>query len=354
MGHDVTSFPIDEPYYKGLKPKVTSYEKDEWPQQWFKENKGQFDILWVDRGVTNYEVGLFAGFKHFSEGCRMITDFDDDFTQVPAWNPAFKKFQPGMEAYQSGLNHLKLSEMVTTSTPPLAEAFATKAHRIHCLPNRIEPKDWQLPAAPDRADDPNIRILYGGASGHYGDLDEAREGIEAAVRQQAVPMRLICFGTVPAWVHDMSKELPGRVVTLPWIPFPDYPQAVAWGGFDMALAPLKEHPFNDSKSNIKWLEAAMQGIPFVCSDVGPYATIPADAAWRVENTPAKWAEAIVSLAKDASLREGLTSAARANVLADWQVDKNEATLHTIIEETMSAPRIESLEDARLPSEQPPT
>jgi glycosyltransferase involved in cell wall biosynthesis len=352
MGHEVTYGKLDEPYFKFLKPKVTSYEKKDWPEQWLKEHHDQFDILWVDRGVTDSEVGLFAGFKHFSKDCRMIVDFDDDFTQVPAWNQAYTKYQPGMEPYNAGLNHLKLAEMVTVSTPTLSATFADKAHRIHCLPNHIDTEAWDYAANSERPDDPHVRILYGGASGHYGDLDEAQEGIAAVIRRQAVPMRLICFGTVPAWVHNMEKELPGKILTLPWVPFTNYPSVIAWGGFDMALAPLKAHPFNDAKSNIKWLEAAVQGIPFVCSDIGPYADIPDECAVKVENTPARWAEAIVSLAKDKDRRETLSKAARAAVLADWTVDKNKDRLHTIIEETMSAPRIESLEDARLPSEQP--
>jgi glycosyltransferase involved in cell wall biosynthesis len=352
MGYDVTY--SDDPratYHSFLRPEKHTIERKDWLGQWFKENAGKFDILWVDRGVSGEEVGLLAGFKHYSQGCKMVVDFDDDFTQVPPWNPAFKQFQPGQEAYHAGLNHLKLAEMVTVSTPGLEEAFRGRCHRIHCLPNRIDPKEWDHPVNPERSDDPHVRILYGGAAGHYGDLDDARAGLEAVVRKQVVPLRLICFGTYPAWVHELSHELPGKTVCLPWISFVHYPKAIAWGGFDMALAPLADHPFNKGKSNIKFLEAAVQGIPFICSNIGPYADIPDECAIKVENTPARWAEAITTVAQDDALRDRLRACAREEVLSTWTLDKNMEILHTIIDETLAAPRIETAEDARLASDQ---
>ena len=245
--------------------------------------------------------------------------------------------------------------MVTVSTRTLANRFREDSHAIRVVPNRVDPKDWEgFQVNPERKDDPHLRVLYGGASGHFGDMDVAREGLEAMLRKQPVPWRLICFGAVPAWIHEVKLEMPGKVVVLPWTPFRDYPQMIAWGGFDLAVAPLAEHEFNEAKSNIKWLEAGIQGIPFLCSKVGPYAEIPEGAAIRVENTPAQWADGLRVLLTDETLRKNLKEEAYQAVRDSWTLDSGGENLQILLEETMSRPRIEGLEDAILPKDRPET
>lgn len=351
LGYDVTCWD-GSVYSKDLKPKnFKRMPPKAWVETWLKENVGEFDLLIMDRGVDHEEVGKFAGFKHFSPGCRMIVDFDDDFTNIPGWNPARTAYMPGQMAYEAGLNHLRLAEMVTVSTEPLAKAFAKRAHCVRVVPNLIDPVDWvDLPVDPTRSEDPHLRVLYGGAMGHYGDLDIAREGIEAMLRRQPVPWRLICLGAAPAWLHQVSRDMPGKVCILPWAPFEDYPKVVAWGAFDAAIAPLAEHPFNESKSTIKWQEAAIQGIPFLCSDVGPYEQIPAGSALTVKNTPAAWAQGLHDMLMDKALRRQFVRTAREAVQDGWTVDSGGQILHDVIEEAMSLPRIETIEQTYLPDD----
>jgi len=319
--------------------------------KWFNDH-GPFDIIWCDRGRNWEEIGETAGYRHFSPNGRLIVDFDDDFTCVPKWNHAHNEFGKGTIARESGLAHLKLAEQVTVSTDTLQNTFSDKAHRIRTLKNCIDPKDWQdLKVNPERAQDPHLRILYGGAAGHYGDLDPIREGLEAVIRNPPVPIRLICFGALPAWMHELSREFPGRLVSLPWATFKDYPQAIAWGGFDVSLAPLAEHPFNECKSNIKWLEAGIQGIPLLCSDVGPYKVdIPDGCACKVDNTPAQWSSALRALLKDKALRESYTKRSLKEVKTNWTIDQRGKEWDNIIETVSTLPRIETLEDTQLKAE----
>lgn len=254
FGHTVTTF--DEPYDRVMHPE---------PYAWIGEQAGKFDLIIVDRALHYGDLALFAGLRHLNPGARMIVDFDDDYTAVPPWNTSHTAFQVGQQYREAGNAHLKLSEMTTVSTDVLAERFAVRSHHIKTNLNFIDPADWTgLPTDPSRAGDPGLRILYGGASGHFGDLDVVKKGIEAVIEKPPVPFRLICFGALPYWLHEASRRHPSRVISLPWIPFEDYPAAVAWGQFDVAIAPLCDHPFNQAKSNIKWLETAVQGIPFLC------------------------------------------------------------------------------------------
>ena len=318
--------------------------------KWLQEHIKSFDLIYCDRALDQEELGELMGFRHYIDNCRMIMDFDDDFTNVPWWNLGHNSYQPGQLNFDTGMMHLRASEMTTVSTPHLVKHFKKHAHQIRLAENCIDPADWaDLAVCPERESDNHLRVLYGGASGHYGDLDDVKEGIEATLRNPPVPFRLICFGALPTWMHELSREFPGRLVSLPWVNFNDYPQAIAWGGFDISLAPLADHIFNQSKSNIKYLEAAVQGIPFMCSDIGPYSSIPDDCAVKVENTPARWAASLRNLLQYPDLREELKKKARADVLANWTIDKRGKQWEDIVLEATSLPRIMSLEDTKLSS-----
>lgn len=344
IGHEVTT--LENPYPKSLQPN---------PNAWVEANLNKFDIIIVDRAITKKDVGLFAGLRHYSSEIetRMIVDFDDDFTNVPWWNTSKGKYEPGQESRETGLMHLRLSEMTTVTTKTLAKHFKNKTHQISVAPNVIDPKDWiDLPPNPDRDKDKALYILYGGASGHFGDLDEAKAGIEPVIRKPPVDLRLICFGALPAWLHKLSEEFPQRVLTLPWIPFEDYPQTIAWGKFSLAIAPLADHIFNEAKSSIKWLEAGIQKIPFLCSDIGPYKEIPKGCAIKVDNTPVQWAEGLRNLLTDSALRNRLSKKAYQEVTKNHTVDKIGPVWDSIITKTRSLPRIECLEDTRFEHDPP--
>lgn len=231
LGHEVTWWETNT-YHKNLKPKK-GCDIREWPRQWFQEHFNNFDLLIVDRETRAKNLEWIAGFKHYNQGCRMIVDFDDDFTCVPDWNYTHGNYNPGQEPYDTGMQHLRLAEMTTVSTETLVERFRSKTHEIRYLPNMIDPKDWEnLPIDPGRRVDDHLRVLYGGAASHYGDITAIRSTIEEMVMKQPKPWRLICFGALPEWLYDLSRKCLGKVVTLPWVPFQDYPQAIAWGGFE--------------------------------------------------------------------------------------------------------------------------
>lgn len=344
-------FTLDGGVYKDLVPEAKTAKKDEWYKTWLAENVGKFDLIHVDREISNAAWGLWAWFRHVSPGCRMIVDFDDEFTAVPTWNRASNHCKPGQEMYEAGLSHLRVSELATVSTRPLADAFRNRTHAVEVLENHIDLADWQsLPVCPDRASDPHLRILYGGADGHFEDLAEARGGLTAIIEKPPVPLRLICLGAMPYWLHDLSVRFPGRVVSLPWVHFEDYPAAIAWGGFDLAFAPLAEHPFNETKSNIKWLEATAQGIPFIGSRVGPYAAIPDGCAIRVPNTTGDWSDALGAMLEDPQLRADTLATARECLLDCWTIDHAAPAWENALEVALSRPRIERTEDTVLPGQ----
>lgn len=327
--------------------------KDAYFNAFMQERIGKYDLLIADRAVTESEWAIEAAYRHRSPGCRMICDLDDLFIDVEPTNKVAMHYRPGGAPREAGLAHLRVSELCTVSTEPLAEALRSKTHAIKVIHNHVDPKDWSfLRTDPARSSDPHLRIFYGGGDSHLMDLEAIRPGLEAVLRDPPVPVRFICFGSAPAWLYDLSVEIPGRVVILPWTPFKNYPQTVAWGGCEVMIAPLRDTPFTRSKSNIKVLEAGLLASAIIASKVGPYASVPESCALLVENTKSAWEAALRAVLTDATLRERLCTNNRAWTLDSYSLEKASVLWQSAVEEAMSRPRIETLADTRLPTDPP--
>lgn len=62
----------------------------------------------------------------------------------------------------------------------------------------------------------------------------------------------------------------GEMKFFPWVPLPDFPQAMANSGAQVTFASLQDNIFNRCKSNIKLIEAGALGLPCVCPDMVTY------------------------------------------------------------------------------------
>ena len=100
-----------------------------------------------------------------------------------------------------------------------------------------------------------------------------------------------------------------RIRRVPFVPFPEYADAVA--RFDINLAPLEPTVFNDCKSNIKFLEAARNSVPTVASPCAEFA----DAIRNGENgflagNEEEWYRALKRLVESSELRRTTGAAAK--------------------------------------------
>ncbi len=104
-----------------------------------------------------------------------------------------------------------------------------------------------------------------------------------------------------------------QVETLPPVPYARYMALLAES--TIAIAPLENTLFNDAKSNIKFLEAAILGVPAVCSPRAHFTdVIEHGANGLLAEGEDAWFAALASLADDAGLRTRLGAAARQTAL----------------------------------------
>src|SRR5438552_2169230 len=109
------------------------------------------------------------------------------------------------------------------------------------------------------------------------------------------------------------RRFADRIEHLPFVPFETYLGMI--GEADINLAPLELVRFNHAKSNIKYLEAAIVGLPSVCSPCKSFQQIVIHGTnGFLAETPGEWLEALTRLVDDARLRERAGQAAYETVI----------------------------------------
>lgn len=89
---------------------------------------------------------------------------------------------------------------------------------------------------------------------------------------------------------------------------------------DIGICPLVDIPYNKCKSNIKWLEYGMSGIPAVVSDISTYTdSVRHGETGYVAKTPKDWVHYLSLLIDNNVLREAIANQAKVQILRDFNI-----------------------------------
>lgn len=234
------------------------------------------------------------------------------------------------EAEQKNLLHgakmyrecLQLCGRGIASTPVLADVMTQAGVKDVCvIENALDGEtlriaDRILASATSRvtADD-EILIVYGsGTRTHDKDFVECAQGLlEAMTQEPRLRLRIVGELTLP----EEFERFEDRVEHLKGRDYAGYMALLAEA--DIAIAPLEPSIFNDAKSNIKFLEAAILRIPSVCSPSDTFSTIVENGRnGFLASDPAGWREALLRLARDPALRAETGAVAREDVLVRYR------------------------------------
>ncbi|MBB2177484.1 glycosyltransferase [Gluconacetobacter johannae] len=215
------------------------------------------------------------------------------------------------------------------STPVLAEAMRAAGLRdVAVIENALDAETLAIVAemgaaglgggeAPGGDDGPVVVIYGSGTRTHDADFRVAVPGLVAAMAAEA-RLRLQIVGDLAA--PGELAVFGDRVEMLPGRPYRDYLALLARA--DIAIAPLEDCVFNDAKSNIKFIEAAVLGLPSVCSPRRAFADAMTDGQdGCLAATDDDWARALRRLADDAGLRRRIGARARAGVMARYAPER---------------------------------
>jgi len=205
-----------------------------------------------------------------------------------------------MEHHLKGLNAV---DLVTVTTPKLAEYALQYNRNVTILPNCINFENWKvLPLKPNK----QLRVGWAGGSSHYEDLYTIKEPLNQLLREFKFKMYFIGVH-FPGLIDDDNKHL---VEAFGWVPFEAHPYRMATFRLDAAIIPLADLPFNYYKSAIKWYEMAALEIPSVVSNITPYKEeINPGVTALAYNTPKQFYKALKTLLTKPQVRKNVGKAA---------------------------------------------
>jgi glycosyltransferase involved in cell wall biosynthesis/tetratricopeptide (TPR) repeat protein len=228
---------------------------------------------------------------------------------------------------------MELCDYGIASTSPLAERIATAVTRRKCFLHRNALGSGHLRFSrsdpPDRGKDQPVSIFYGsGTKAHAEDFETLVAPALARLLEKYPTLRFVAVGYVP--LPAVLGAFADRIDRLP----PIWDENVYWSllaEVDINLAVLAPGPVNDCKSEIKWLEAAMLGLPSVVSPTANYRDVLTDGETALFAASAdEWFDRLEALVIDQTLRRKIGRAAYALALANYDVPAMASSIDSIL------------------------
>lgn len=250
-----------------------------------------------------------------ANGQIILNDIDDWYWGLDTTNAAFMATDPRFNKVENRDNYREIlasSDLVTISTPYLASRLDWVRCPKTIIKNTVDVGRF----TPHQHHDGEVTLGWVGSTAHRSrDLETVASVLRTLHTNGEV--RLHHSGhhdTHPSFASRVG--LPDSVVsTLPLSGHEDYPDIL---NFDIGIVPLNVVPFNRAKSDIKGLEYASAGIPFVAQRIDAYQELyDSLGVGRLAKNSADWLKAIRAYKNSPSMR---AEDAEKNRQAIWQRD----------------------------------
>jgi len=247
---------------------------------------------------------------------RLREKFTHNTGQLPGHERA--AMMKGASLYRAAMERCSYG---ISSTQRLADIMQPLLAEKQCfvLPNGISEQLVEAAEARTAAKPSGfIDIFYGsGTRTHDEDFAMVAPALLRVLRESPVT-RLIVAGhlTIP----DQLGPYRGRILQLPLLPFRSYLSVLAQA--DISIAPLEAGIFADCKSEIKWLEAAVLGVPSIVSETATYRTCIEDVKTGfIATGSGDWERILLKLIDDADLRATVGRRAREAAWSGYSMEK---------------------------------
>ena len=296
----------------------------------FLEKVHCFDAVIFFRVPSYYEM-IRAIDKAREVGCATFYEVDDLIFDGDFFPPPLESYDAqitrkehdglalGVPLFRSALRYC---ENALVSTKPLIQYV----HRVADpnMPTFVHANALHSPHAQHVGHPPvqkkeQVTIFYGsGTKAHKQDFQELVEpALAAMAKKYGDKVSIVLAGYMTP--GKKLREFDANIVLLP----PVWDVHQYWSTLsaaDINLAVLKPTPTTDVKSEIKWLEAAMLGIPSIVSDTALYEDLIEDGVdGIVARTTKDWTEALDRLIRQPELRATIGAKAREKALRQYSV-----------------------------------
>lgn len=260
--------------------------------------------------VPGFEVQLESIARAKALGMRTIWEVDDLIFDKDLYETNSNLRDLDKHTRQSILNGVPLyrSAMLAcdcciASTEALGDAMrAAGVKEVHVVNNALDDQTLMIAEvinAKPRRPDGLTRIVYGsGSASHDSDFRQCSDAILDILRRN-YHVRLTIIGTLN--LPPVFKEVETQIERVPPSDYATYLARLA--KCDINIAPLEPSIFNDAKSNIKYLEAAILRVPSVCSPTQEFRnTVTHGETGLLASSVEEWKECLSSLIADPARR----------------------------------------------------
>jgi glycosyltransferase involved in cell wall biosynthesis len=230
--------------------------------------------------------------------------------------------------YENGVGGEILSDpyvtVCTTTTSFLADKLREKGKRVLVVKNKLSVSDVALAEklfakriemqAHHQSDTLVLVGYFSGTLSHNKDFATITN-VLVGLLETYPSMRLVLVG--PLETESALTRFAHRIETLPFTERAKHFANIA--SVDINLAPLEiGNPFCESKSELKFFEAGIVGVPTVASATAPYKEAIIDGVdGFVADTPDEWVAKLSQLIENPTLRVAMGEAARTKVLKQY-------------------------------------
>ncbi len=217
---------------------------------------------------------------------RLIYEVDDVVfrEEIPDYN-RFKFAFDNDEIRQNCIDIINMCDEVTVTCDYMRKLYQEKTGKkeITVVPNFV-PYTWMGHVYDRRAiydaydkNQKRPRVLYTGSGAHY-DVDNKNGGIDDfshvvdLVARTIDKYQWVFVGSFPPPLARYVQQ--GKIEFHEWKTIADYPKFIANLKAQVMIAPLFDNNFNRSKSDIKFIEACVLGLPCLVQDMETYKDAP--------------------------------------------------------------------------------
>lgn len=296
-----------------------------------------FQVAVVQRLVSPANLAAMNMLKE--NGIKIIYDLDDNIWNVPKYNPAYPIFR-NKAVLHGAEKCAKAADIITTSTSWLATAVKRRlgdSVKIEVVENAVD-FDLFYPARKKSKRSYTV-IGWAGTPTHHIDLTYAMNALAKVMRMRSdIRCEFLGSKKLPEQIEECINRgyiSADRCRTLPWVSPKEYPAWVSNLGWDLSLAPLAVgNEFNNSKSNIKLLEAAAIGIPCLASPTLEYSKF-CEGIPELENllcnSTEDWVGKINEYVNSPALRDAAAALMRQRAFERYEIHSRIETLNRIFE-----------------------
>jgi glycosyltransferase involved in cell wall biosynthesis len=235
-------------------------------------------------------------------GQTVIIDTDDHFEELPEDNLAFITTDPEKNP-DNNRAHLiatySVANGIIASTKFLEKRMLQYNDTVYRVPNSLDPKTFMYRM--DLSGNKPTIGWVGIMMWRVNDLVEVSAPLKTIIEQN--DLKFHHSGIMlnkPKWAAEALNIDPAKVSGYTGAR-PQYYGNV-FMPIDIGIVPLHPSPFNEAKSNLKGLEYALSGIPFVASSTQEYRDLAASGVGRIAKNNKEWLKHLKQLL-DPEVRE---------------------------------------------------